>query len=393
MSNPLELPPELEHALAGGNQPSRRGFLLGSGALAITLSLCALSGEKALAQAPLAAAGPYPDPDFLKLDTWIVIHPDNTATFYVGKTDGGQGTGTAFRQMMSDELDIAYDKTHLVMGCTDITPDQGGSGGSTSVERDGAPMRRVAAEARRVLLELGGQRLAMPVEMLAVTNATVLVKSNPERKVTYAELIGGKRFNVALTGHSVVLTTGKAAVKPVTDLRVVGRSHKRYDIPPKVDGSLRWAVDVKLPRMVHARNVRPPFAGARLQGIDESSVHDVPGFIRVVSRGNYVAVICEREEQAIRAGRQLKAQWQRPAVAPFPASGDLFDYMRRATPTSTSEPHLVGDPDAAFQGASHVIEAEYEVPFQGHSSIGPAHALADPSDGQMTIYTNDMKAY
>ena len=393
MSNPLKLPPELEAALAGFTRTSRRGFLVGSGALAITLSLSAASGAKALAQAPVASAGPYPDPDFLQLDTWIVIHPDNTATFYVGKTDGGQGTGTAFRQMMCDELDIAYDKTRLVMGCTDITPDQGGSGGSTSVERDGRPMRRVAAEARRVLLELGGRHLATPVEMLAVANATIFVKSNPDRTVTYAELIGGKRFNIALTGSRVDLTTGKAAVKPVSDLRVVGRSHKRYDIPPKVDGSLRWAVDMKLPRMVHARNVRPPVAGATLQGIDETSVRDVPGLIRVISRGNYIAVICEREEQAIRAARQLKTQWQRPAAAPFPASSELFDYMRRATPTSTSEPLVEGDPDAAFKAAKHVIEAEYAVPFQGHSSIGPAHALADPSDGQMTIYTNDMKAY
>ncbi len=393
MSNPLQLPPELQDALARHAQISRRGFLSGSGALAITLSLSAVPGAKALAQAPPAAAGPYPDPDFLKLDTWIVIHPDNTATFYVGKTDGGQGTGTAFRQMMCDELDIAYDKTRLVMGCTDITPDQGGSGGSTSVERDGRPMRRVAAEARRVLLELGGQHLATPVEMLAVANATIFVKSNPDRTVTYAELIGGKRFNVALTGSRVDLTTGKAAVKPVGDLRVVGRSHKRYDIPPKVDGSTRWAVDMKLPRMVHARNVRPPFAGATLQGIDETSVRDVPGFLRVISRGNYVAVVCEREEQSIRAARQLKTQWQRPATAPFPASSELFDYMRRATPTSTSEPLVEGDPDAAFKAAKHVIEAEFAVPFQGHSSIGPAHALADPSDGQMTIYTNDMKAY
>lgn len=393
MSNPLELPPELVDALAGPGHASRRSFILGSGALAISLGLGAVPGGRARAQAPAAPPGPYPDPDFRKLDTWIVIHPDNTATFYVGKTDGGQGTGTAFRQMMCDELDIAFDRTRLVMGCTDITPDQGGSGGSTSVERDGRPMRRVAAEARRVLLELGGEHLATPVEMLAVADATVFVKSDPERTVTYAELIAGKRFNVDLTGHSVDQTTGKAAVKPVTDLRVMGRSHKRYDIPSKVDGSLRWAVDVKLPRMVHARNVRPPLAGATLVGIDETSVRDVPGFIRVVSRGNYVAVICEREEQAIRAARQLKAQWQRPAVAPFPASSELFDYMRRATPTSTGEPRVQGDPEAAFKGAAHVIEAEFEVPFQGHSSIGPAHALADPSDGQMTIYTNDMKAY
>ena len=104
-------------------------------------------------------AGPYPDPDFRQLDSWIVIREDNTATFYVGKTDLGQGTGTAFRQIMADELDIAYDKTSCVMGSTDVTVDQGGSGGSDALQTDGWPMRRVAAEARRVLLEMASTRL------------------------------------------------------------------------------------------------------------------------------------------------------------------------------------------------------------------------------------------
>ena len=400
MSNLLQWPKAVEDALlgldqAGPHQASRRTFLKASGALVISLSAGTLPGAQAFAQGAAAAApaGPYPDPDFLQVDTWIVIHPDNTATFYVGKTDGGQGTGTAFRQMMCDELDIAYDKTRLVMGCTDITPDQGGSGGSDGVERDGLTMRRVAAEARRVLLDLGSQHLGAPVEMLAVTHATIALKSDATKKVTYAQLVGGKRFNAALTGRNVDAATGKAAMKPVTELRVVGQSLKRYDIPGKVDGSLKWAVDMKLPRMVHARNVRPPYAGATLQRIDESSVADVPGFIRVVSRGNYVAVICEREEQAIRAARQLKTEWKRPATAPFPASDDLFNYMRRATPTSQGEAQVQGDPAAALASAAHVIEAEFEVPFQGHSSIGPAHALADPSDGLMTIYSNDMKSY
>ncbi len=392
MSRPLQLPKALEDAVLSGNQAARRSFLKASGALVISLSFTGLPGASAAAAQP-TPAGPWPDPDFLKLDTWIVVHPDNTATFFVGKTDGGQGTGTAYRQMMCDELDIAYDRTQLIMGCTDITPDQGGSGGSDGVERDGWPMRRVSAEARRVLLELGAQRLGVPVGMLAVSNATISLKSDPARSVTYAELLGGRQFNVALSGRNVDAATGQAAVKPVSELRVVGQSLKRYDIPSKVDGSLKWAVDMKLPGMVHARNVRPPLAGATLQRIDEASVADVPGFLRVISRGNYVAVVCEREEQAIRAARQLKVEWKRPASAAFPSSGELFDYMRRAAATSSSEPDVQGNPAAAFAAAARVIEADYEVPFQGHSAIGPAHALADPSDGQMTIYSNDMKAY
>ncbi|PYR39432.1 MAG: hypothetical protein DMF93_14125 [Acidobacteria bacterium] len=184
-----------------------------------------------------------------------------------------------------------------------------------------------------------------------------------------------------------------AKVKPVGELRNVGQSPQRYDIPAKVDGSLEWAVDVKLPGMVHARNVKPPAAGARLVAVDESSVRSLPGFVRVVTKGNYVAVICEREEQAIAAAKQLKATWQKPAQLPFPTSDDLFTYMRSATPTSKQGPSVKGTPDAAFASAAKIVEAQYDMPFQGHTAFAPAHATADPSNGQMTVYSNDMKSY
>jgi len=373
----------------------RRGFLKSAGLLVVSFATGAGPFTEADAQTGGATqgAGPYPDPDFRQLDSWIVIHENNTATFYVGKTDCGQGTGTSFRQLMSDELDIAFDRTACIMGSTDNTVDQGGSGGSTAMERDSWPMRRAAAEARRVLLEMGSVRLEAPVDQLAVGNAVITVKADPSRRVTYGELIAGKKFNVTLTGANVNAVTGAAKVKAVQDLKYTGQSPQRYDIPAKVDGSLKWAVDVNLPGMVHARNVKPPFAGAKLTGIDESSVRNMPGFVKVVTKGNYLAVVCEREEQAIRAARQLKATWEKPATAPFPASEDLFQYMRAATPTSASNPIVVGSPDAAFSGAAKIIEAEYETPFQGHTAIAGAHATADPSNGQMTIYSNDMKSY
>src|SRR2546426_1690661 len=164
-------------------------------------------------------------------------------------------------------------------------------------------------------------------------------------------------------------------------------------MPGRVEGWLKGAADPKLPGMVHARNVKPPVAGAKLMSIDEFSVRGIPGLIKVVSKGNYVAVVCEREEQAIAASRQLKVNWEKPATAPFPSSEDLFKYMRSATPTSSPRPNVVGNLDGAIAGAAKVIEAEYDVPFQGHTAISPAHAMADPSNGQMTIYSNDMKSY
>ena len=374
---------------------TRREFIKTSGFLIASVSAISLEDVGAHFSAPAQAAGPYPDVDFRQLDSWIVIRPDNTATFFVGKTDLGQGTGTAFRQIMCDELDIAFENTTCVMGRTDVTVDQGGSGGSDALQTDGYPMRRVAAEARRVLLELASEHFGVPVTALAVSDGVVSTKTGDtaDRSITYGELIGGKKFNVTLTGKNTDTTTGTAKLKSVQQMKNVGKSPRRYDIPAKVDGSLKWAVDVKVPGMVHARNVRPPFAGATLAGIDESSVKNVPGLIKVVSKGNYVAVVCAREENAIRAARQLKVEWKKPATAPFPASSDLFKYMRAATPSSTGKPVTIGNPEGAFAGAATVIEAEYDVPFQGHNSIGPAHALADPSNDQLTIYSNDMKSY
>ena len=198
-------------------------------------------------------------------------------------------------------------------------------------------MRRVAAEARRVLLDMASRRFGVPVDQLAVSDGVVTVKADPSRRVTYGELIGGKRFNVTLTGNDINATTGIAKIKPVQELKNVGHSPRRDDIPAKVDASPIWAVDMKVPGMVHARNVKPPVAGAKLVSVDESSVSGMPGFVKVVSKGNYVAVVCEREEQAIAAARQLKVNWQKPATAPFPASEELFTFMRRATPTSSRE--------------------------------------------------------
>ena len=394
-----KIPKQVEDAMERwSGTTSRRDFLKNSGLLVVSFGTAAMAKASPLVPWSVAqtvaaeGAGPYPDPDFRQLDSWIVIHENSTATFYVGKTDGGQGTGTAFRQMMCDELDIAFDQTDLIMGATDLTVDQGGSGGSDGIERDGWPMRRVAAEARRVLLEMASDLFKMPVDQLAVADGVISVKADPSRKVSYGELIGGRRFNVTMTGQNINATTGKATVKPVQDLKIVGQSLPRYDIPPKVDGSQKWAVGATAPGMVHARNVRPPFAGAKLVSIDASSVAGLPGFIRVVNKGNYLAVVCEREEQAIAASRQLKVEWQKPATPPFPSSEDLYQYMRSASPTSSST-DVVGNPDAVMARAAKVIEAEYEVPFQGHTALGPAHGMADPSGGQMTIYSNDMKSY
>ena len=254
----------------------RRDFVKTTGMLVVGIAATPLARRAEALASAAQLPGPYPDPDFLQLDSWIVIRQDNTATFFVGKTDLGQGTGTAFRQIMCDEIDMAYDKTSCVMGSTHDTVDQGGSGGSDALQTDGYPMRRVAAEARRVLLEMGATHFGVAVSALAVSDGVISVAESTAgsrtpgpgpRQVTYGDLIGGRKFNVTLTGKNTDTTTGIAKLKPVQEMKNVGKSPQRYDIPAKVDGSLKWAVDVKVPGMVHPvaplaqqndRDVSPP---------------------------------------------------------------------------------------------------------------------------------------
>jgi len=212
MTDFTSVPREVEDVLEKWNgKTSRRDFIKTSGLFVVSLSSAAadrrsFAGGPSAQAAGAQAVGPYPDPDFLQLDSWIVIHEDSTATFYVGKTDGGQGTGTAFRQMMCDELDIAFNNSTLIMGSTDITVDQGGSGGSDAIQTDGWPMRRVAAEARRVLLELASERFGVPVDALSVSDGVISLRADPSRKVRYGELIGG-RLGTHYAQFTVVCTS------------------------------------------------------------------------------------------------------------------------------------------------------------------------------------------
>ena len=200
-----EIPKAIEDALETCHgTTSRRDFLKSSGVFVLSLSGARMantggSGSGAGSQAPVTpTAAPYLDPDFRLLNSWLAVHEDDTVTFYVGKTDGGQGTGTAFRQLMCDELDIAFEKATLIMGRTDITVDQGGSGGSDAIERDAWAARRVAAEARRVLLEMASERFGVPVDGLAVSDGEISIQRAPSMKVTYGELVGGRLRTLTL---------------------------------------------------------------------------------------------------------------------------------------------------------------------------------------------------
>jgi CO/xanthine dehydrogenase Mo-binding subunit len=385
---------------------SRRDFLKGTGALVISFGMGELplpadaSQAGATTQAGAAAAAYNPmisGPDPRSLDSWLSIGTDGAVTFYTGKNDNGQGLATAYRQLVADELDASLDRITIILADTRRTPDQRGASASDGIQGGSRQLRQACAEARRVLLTIGGQRLGVPIERLMARDGAVSVVGDPSRSLSYSDLVGGQRLNGTLQwngqfGREMEIT-GEAKPKTHDQFRIVGTSIRREDIPPVVFADSHYPADVRVPGMLHGRSVKPPVAGAKLVSVDASSIGDLSGVVKVVTKGDYVGVVCEREEQAIKAARQLKVTWANGAPA-FPTDSEgLYDYIRSAPHRFEQVGQNIGNVDEALTRAGRVIEAEYRWPFQAHASFGASCALADWRGDGLTIYTGSQKPF
>ena len=313
-----------------------------------------------------------------RVDDWLAVEPDGTIVVFSGKVELGTGIRTALAQIVADELDVPFERVTMVMGDTSLTPDEGYTAGSTSIESGGSALRHAAAEARLALLQLATDRLDAAVEELGVRDGTIFVTHCPERAVTYAELAGGRPFNRPISG--------RAPLKRPAEYSVVGRPVPRADLPAKVAGEPSFVQDVRVPGMLHARVVRPPGPGAKLISIDVDSVRNA----QVVRLGDYVGVVSEREEDAVRAAKELRVDWRESGR--LPRQEDLFAAIRRHP--ATGEVVLeAGDVESALQGAARHVKATYLQPFQAHASIGPSCAVADVQPGRVRVWSNTQGVY
>jgi len=372
---------------------SRRDLLEAGGALIISFAFPG-AARTAFGQAGVGAdAKPLLLPD--ELDSWIAVTPDGGVTAFFGKMDMGQGVDVAIGQIVAEELDVAFDRVTVVMGDTAFTCNQGGASGSTGVQRGGLTLRHAAAEARRLLLERASAKLGVPVDRLSVREGVVSVAGVSQRRLSYADLIGGRYFHHKLDWNkqygNPLLAKGQAAVKKASEYRLVGQSIPQKIVAEKVYGRLQYITEVKVEGMLHARVLRPPSAGCGPVAIDESSIVGIPG-ARVIREKDMVAVVAEHEWDAVRAARELKVTWA-PPCTPFPEMAKLHDHIRQAKPIGGQVPINQGNVDAALKSAHRLIEAEYEWPFQSHASMGPACAVADVRADGARLWTGSQKPH
>src|SRR3954471_3263437 len=283
-------------------QLTRRNVIQGSGALVVGFALGSRTPASAQAGGP-AAKSVAPD----EVDGFLAIGADGQVTVFSGKVDLGTGVRTALPQMAAEEMDVPLERVTVVQGDTALTPDQGPTYGSLSIQNGGVQIRQAAATARKHLIGVAAQRLGVPADDLTVEGGVVRPKAGGEG-VAYGALIGNQVFGLKLDKE--------AATKNAAAFKIVGQSIPRLDIPEKVTGRFTYMQDFRVPGMLHGRVVRPPAIGAKLESVDESSVKTIPGVVKVVRDGNFLGVVAENEWAAIKAAQEIKATWSKAETLP-----------------------------------------------------------------------------
>jgi CO/xanthine dehydrogenase Mo-binding subunit len=369
---------------------SRRSALAGGGALIVSFSLRGQAQPAAAGSQPQPAGAnpgqpaPAALPGSLKespwLDAWIRIDGDGAITVFTGKAELGQGIKTALLQIAAEELVVSVARLKLVTADTAMTPNEGYTAGSHSLQDSGTAIRFAAAQVREILLAQAATLLQTPADTLKLEGGAVVGPDG--RHLNYGALVP--------PGILHVTAQPQARLRDPASFTVMGTSVPRVDIPAKVTGGAAYVQDMRLPGMLHARVVRPPHPGARLVAVDTGAVAKLPGVRQVVRDGNYLAVVAAREFQAIKAMRALAAaaRWQ-DADAALPPQAGIFTHLTGLPARDVS----VLDKRNPPPGAVKTLTARYTRPYQAHGSIGPSCAVAQLVDGTMTVWTHTQGVY
>ncbi|MBN9460467.1 MAG: molybdopterin-dependent oxidoreductase [Burkholderiales bacterium] len=349
---------------------TRADFLAADGVLVVTREPPP-PPPPARGQPPSVPADPAEGPEVL-LSVW----DDGQVIALNGHVDLGTGLRTALAQIVAEELDVPFERVHMVLGDTARAPNQGLTIASASIQVTAVPLRQAAAQARAFLVERAAEVLGAAPGSLTVRDGMVECSDGPEagRRIGYGALLRGRRYELRLDTQ--------VRLKPGAEYRIVGQPVPRVDIPAKAFGETAFVHDLRLPGMLHGRVVRPPYAGAdhgefignTLESVDEASIAHIPGIRAVVVIRDFVGVVAEREEHAEQAAAALRVRWK--AWPGLPPLEDLENALR-ANPSSTRKVVDEGDVEAALAGAAAPMSRTYVWPYQMHASIGPSCAVAE----------------
>jgi CO/xanthine dehydrogenase Mo-binding subunit len=356
--------------------PTRRELLARNGCLTIV--------RQPLKPAKPAPGQPGSDSSYVQdsPELFVAVLDDGRILAFNGHVDLGTGIRTSLAQIVAEELDVDAARVQMILGDTSEVPNQGPTIASASIQISAVPLRCAAAQARHALVALAAVRMDVDAALLSTDEGAVIAPDGT--RLAFGTLLAGRRLSLPLDDRVIV--------KDPARYRVVGRPAPRVDLPAKATGMLTFVHDMRVPGMLHGRVVRPPYAGhdcgafvgTSLIDVDRASVERMPGVRGVVVIGDFVGVVAEREEQAIRAAKALRVRWRE-----LPRLPDLTDPSRVIADLPAKRRLLQesGDVDAAAREPGAItFTRRYAWPYQMHGSIGPSCALADYRDDGVTVW-------
>jgi isoquinoline 1-oxidoreductase len=372
---------ELQEAPLYNFELARRDFfkaLSGGILIAFTLTRPTSAQESGGGRRP--AGGSLPQ----EIGAWLHIAEDGAVTVYTGKVEVGQDIRTSLTQAVAEELRAPVSSIRLVMGDTDLTPYDMGTFGSMTTPRMSPQLRKAAAAARELLIQLAAEQMKVEPGALAVLDGKV-THAPTKRTLSFGQLTRGQKLMKAIGEN--------APVTPVKDWNIAGTSIHKVNGRDIVTGKHRYTSDMKLPGMLYGKIVRAPAFGSALISVDARDAEKSEGVV-VVRDGDFIGVAAPSARRASQAAAAIRAEWK---TAPQISSSELFDYMKKQAadgqPGGSRSNYSAGSVAEGLASAAHKLERAYTIAYIAHAPMEPRAAVAEWKDGKLTVWTGTQRPF
>jgi len=316
------------------------------------------------------------------ISAWLHIGEDGNVTAFTGKVESGQNIRTSLAQTVADELRVSFESVTMVTADTALTPFDFGTVGSRSMPTMSPQLRRVANAARELLVKAAAKEWKVAPEGLIAADAKVTDPASG-RSLRYAELASGKTLAQNLPAED--------PVTPANEWTVAGKSIPKKDARSFVTGKHQYTPDLRRPGQMYGKVLRPPSFGATLTAYDAKAAQSINGVV-IVRDGDFIGAAAAKEQDARKALEAIHAEWKE---VPQTSNKDLFAYLKQnATAKSDDRSRKIkGSVADGLASAAHRLDATYTVAFIAHAPLEPRAALAEWSDGRLTVWTGSQRPF
>jgi CO/xanthine dehydrogenase Mo-binding subunit len=322
--------------------------------------------------------------DTAELAAWLHIDEHGHVTVYTGKVEIGQNIRTSLAQTVAEELRVPMTSISMVMADTGLVPFDAGTFGSQSTPRMGRQLSRAAAMAREMLIDAAAAKLQVDRSTLTARDGRI---AGAGASLTYGDLTKGQKLTGSITGEPPLTPADKWTVRGSAPRKIDGRAF--------VTGQHAYTPDVVRPGMVFGRVIRPETIGATLESVDAvdtTKAAALPG-VSVVRDGEFVGLVAPTERAAKRAEASVHSTWK--PLAGQPSSKTIYEHLQKTSDGGRAggPPYVSGDAAAARAGAAKTFDATYRIPYIAHVPLEPRAAVAEWSDGRLTVWTGTQRPF